>query len=276
MGSLALFSVLLAICHPAVGDDSLAEEALRLARDAPAETFALELSQWEALERSRDPQWVYRRHALWIAQLPEGQWEVRSRAQGALSVEQLAVELRDEEQMASLRLGGEFRRLHFTVQTALGATAWISAIKLWDAAAELLPDRSAYRADPRNCETWDGYQAARDNAAASWDVALAAIPQDQRMKAEDRSWTGVFLAISGTALLASLPLLRRDMRQKRLQASRHFSMEEIRTLLDERNARLAMQLVHEAARMKAAQRALPVEPLPQRPDSPAAPTMGPR
>ncbi len=276
MGVLSLLAISLAASRPAAGDDPLASEARRLASDAPLETFTLELPQWEALVSSRDPQWVYRRYALRIAERPEGQWEVRSHAQGAWSAERLAAELGDEQVMGSLRLGRELGRIHVVTQASLGAVACIGAVKLWMTASELLPDRSAYRADPRNYDDWDAYQAARDRAQGAWDAALAALPQDQRMKAEDQSWTGIMLAVTGTALLVSLPLLRRDARQKDLLASRHFSREQTQALLDERNARLARQLVVEVARMRAADRALPLAPLPERPDSPAAHTVEPR
>jgi hypothetical protein len=212
-------ALLLALGAARAGDlaEVLPEEVLE--PEAPVSVDPALLADLPAVEAA------YLRQRLVLEPTPDG-FRVGSDQLGPLATTALARRWHD---VASVDLLDDLERdmrAASWIQGIAGSALCVAAGSTWLGAAMLLPSRADYRISRSDYRQRDDYLYAREQARLAYQARLAELPQERRMRIEDRAWAGVYLAVSGTLVLSLAPMLQRDARERRTYPYLHYSEDE--------------------------------------------------
>lgn len=261
-----ILALLLFLGGARAGDLAEALPGTVLEPEAPVPVDPALLADLPAVEAA------YLRQRLVLEPTPEG-FRVGSEELGSLATTALVRRWHD---VASIELLDDLEhdmRAASWVQGIAGTALCVAAGSTWLGAAMLLPSRSDYRVSRSDYRHRDDYLYARDQARLAYQARLAELPQQRRMRIEDRAWAGVYLAVSGTLVLSLAPMLGRDARERRTHPYLHYSQAEAEQRIEAYNEALLGRLA--ATDPSLLRHFVPEEPPPAPPTPPAGAPLAP-
>ncbi len=228
-------ALLLGLTVARAGDLAASLPATVLEPEAPVPVDPALLAKLPVVEAA------YQHQRLVLEPTPQG-FRVRSDELGYLATTALARRWHDVASIEALDDLERDMRAASWLQGIAGGALWVAAGGTWLSAVMLMPSREDYRVSRSDYRDRERYLYAREQARIAYQARLSELPQQRRMRIEDRAWAGVYLAVSGTLVLGLAPALSRDARDRRTYPSKHYSRAEAEDRIEAYNEALLGRL----------------------------------